>query len=135
EGVNRIIEFRQMLAALHCTGLRVVMDVVYNHTTASGQDEKSLLEQIVPGYYQRLNLDGQVETSTCCANTATEHAMMEKLMIDTVLTWAKQYKLDGFRFDLMGHQPKAAMVTLRERLDRLTVRRDGVDGRSIYLYG
>ncbi|MGL5850852.1 MAG: alpha-1,6-glucosidase domain-containing protein, partial [Phycicoccus sp.] len=74
-------------------------------------------------------------TSTCCSNTATEHAMMEKLMIDSVLTWAREYKVDGFRFDLMGHQPKSAMVELRRQLDRLTVRRDGVDGRSIYLYG
>ena len=61
--------------------------------------------------------------------------MMGKLMIDSVLTWTRAYKLDGFRFDLMGHQPKAAMVELRERLDRLTLERDGVDGRSVYLYG
>src|SRR4029453_4143489 len=89
-----------------------------------------------PGYYQRLNpTTGQVETSTCCANTATEHAMMEKLMIDSVVTWAKEYKLDGFRFDLMGHQPKAAMEKLRRALNRLTLAKDGVDGRRIYLYG
>ncbi|MCB0123255.1 MAG: hypothetical protein KDE58_13460, partial [Caldilineaceae bacterium] len=73
-GVTRIIEFRQMVQALNDAGLRVVMDVVYNHTNASGQAEKSVLDKIVPGYYHRLNGDGVVETSTCCANTATEHA-------------------------------------------------------------
>ena len=78
---------------------------------------------------------GTVETSTCCPNTATEHLMMGKLMIDSVLTWATQYKVDGFRFDLMGHQPKALMVQLRQRLDQLTLAHDGVDGKSIYLYG
>ena len=64
---------------------------------------------------------GAVETSTCCANTATEHAMMEKLMIDSVLTWARDYKVDGFRFDLMGHHSQANMLAVRAALDRLTV--------------
>ena len=68
-------------------------------------------------------------------NTATEHAMMGKLMVDSVVTWATEYKVDGFRFDLMGHQPKALMVQLRAALDQLTLRRDGVDGKTIYLYG
>jgi pullulanase-type alpha-1,6-glucosidase len=95
-----------------------------------------VLDRIVPGYYQRLTpTTGAVETSTCCANTATEHLMMGKLLIDSVLTWAKQYKVDGFRFDLMGHQPKALMVQLRRELDRLTPRRDGVDGRGVLIYG
>jgi hypothetical protein len=62
-----------------------------------------------------------VETSTCCPNTATEHAMMERLMIDSVLTWATEYKVDGFRFDLMGHHPKAQMERLRAALDALTL--------------
>jgi pullulanase-type alpha-1,6-glucosidase len=124
-----------MVKGINGAGQRVVMDVVYNHTPASGQDPKSVLDRVVPGYYQRLNATGQVETSTCCANTATEHPMMEKLMIDSVLTWAKDYKVDGFRFDLMGHQPKAAMVKLRAALDQLTLRRDGVNGRKILLYG
>jgi pullulanase-type alpha-1,6-glucosidase len=135
-GGARTREFRAMVKGINGAGLRVVMDVVYNHTPASGQDPKSVLDRIVPGYYQRLNpVTGAVETSTCCQNTATEHRMMGKLMVDSVLTWATQYKVDGFRFDLMGHQPKALMVELRHRLDRLTVRRDGVDGRPIYLYG
>ncbi len=136
EGTPRTLEFRKMVQGLNGDGLRVVVDVVYNHTPAAGQDPKSILDRVVPGYYQRLNpTTGQVETSTCCSNTATEHAMMEKLMIDSVVTWAKEYKLDGFRFDLMGHQPKAAMENLRRALDKLTLGRDGVDGRRIYLYG
>jgi pullulanase-type alpha-1,6-glucosidase len=61
--------------------------------------------------------------------------MMGKLLVDSVLTWAKEYKVDGFRFDLMGHQPKALMLQLRQRLDQLTERRDGVDGKDVYLYG
>ena len=125
-----------MVKGLNGVGQRAVIDVVYNHTPAAGQDPKSILDRVVPGYYHRLNpTTGQVETSTCCSNTATEHAMMEKLMIDSVLTWATEYKVDGFRFDLMGHQPKSSMIKLRRALDRLTLRRDGVDGRKIYMYG
>ena len=135
DGTARNREFRQMVAGLNRAGQRVVMDVVYNHTPASGQDPKSVLDRVVPGYYQRLSATGAVETSTCCSNTATEHPMMEKLMIDSVVTWAKQYKVDGFRFDLMGHQPKQAMLDLRAALDRLTLSRDGVDGKRVILYG
>ena len=102
------------------SGLRVVMDVVYNHTTASGQDPKSVLDRIVPGYYHRLSATGAVETSTCCANTASEHRMMEKLMVDSVVTWAREYKVDGFRFDLMGHHSQANMLAVRAALDELT---------------
>ncbi|GIF77748.1 pullulanase-type alpha-1,6-glucosidase [Asanoa siamensis] len=134
-GAARTREFRSMVAGVNGAGLRVVMDVVYNHTTASGQAAKSVLDRIVPGYYHRLSLTGQVETSTCCANTATEHRMMEKLMVDSVVTWARDYKVDGFRFDLMGHHSKANMLAVRHALDRLTPARDGVDGRSILLYG
>jgi len=134
-GPKRTLEFRSMVSSLNRSGLRVVMDVVYNHTDAAGQDPKSVLDRVVPGYYQRLSATGALETSTCCANTATEHAMMEKLLIDSVLTWATAYKVDGFRFDLMGHQPKSTMVHLRSALDRLTVHRDGVNGKQVYLYG
>ena len=94
-----------------------------------------MLDRIVPGYYHRLNADGGVETSTCCQNTATEHAMMEKLIVDSVVTWAKHYKVDGFRFDLMGHHRRRNMLAVREALDALTPAQDGVDGRKIYLYG
>jgi pullulanase-type alpha-1,6-glucosidase len=135
DGSTRILEFRQMIKALNGIGLRVVMDVVYNHTTASGQDPKSVLDRIVPGYYHRLNDKGAVETSTCCQNTASEHAMMEKLMIDSLVTWAREYKVDGFRFDLMGHHMKSNIQKARAALDALTLANDGVDGPAIYLYG
>jgi pullulanase-type alpha-1,6-glucosidase len=135
EGTTRIVEFREMVAGLNNTGLRVVMDVVYNHTAQAGQGEKSVLDRIVPGYYHRLNGDGGIETSTCCQNTATEHTMMEKLMIDSLVLWAKAYKVDGFRFDLMGHHMKSNMVNVRAALDALTVADDGVDGSKIYVYG
>ncbi len=135
DGTTRVVEFREMVQAVNETGLRVVMDVVYNHTNASGQADKSVLDRIVPGYYHRLDADGVVATSTCCANTATEHAMMEKLMVDSVVTWAKQYKVDGFRFDLMGHHSLANMNAVRAALDALTLADDGVDGSAIYLYG
>jgi pullulanase-type alpha-1,6-glucosidase len=109
----RIREFRAMVQALHANGLRVGMDVVYNHTTASGQSPRSVLDRIVPGYYQRLDANGKVETSTCCDNTATEHMMMARLMRDSVALWARHYRIDSFRFDLMGHQPRAAMVEVQ----------------------
>ncbi|MFL5348298.1 MAG: pullulanase-type alpha-1,6-glucosidase [Hyalangium sp.] len=134
-GTPRIVEFRQMVQSINGLGLRVVMDVVYNHTKASGQDPQSVLDRIVPGYYHRLNADGNVETSTCCQNTATEHAMMEKLMVDSIVTWARQYKVDGFRFDLMGHHMKSNILKVRAALDALTLEKDGVDGKAIYLYG
>ncbi|AZM52890.1 DUF3372 domain-containing protein [Streptomyces sp. WAC 01529] len=135
DGTRRTVEFREMVRALNRDGLRVVMDVVYNHTAASGQDPKSVLDRIVPGYYHRLLADGTVATSTCCANTAPENAMMGKLVVDSLVTWARQYKIDGFRFDLMGHHPKANILAVRKALDALTPARDGVDGKRIILYG
>ena len=135
EGGQRILEYRQMVQTLNQVGLRVVNDVVFNHTNAAGQDAKSVLDQIVPGYYHRLNADGVVETSTCCQNTATEHAMMRKLMLDAVRVWATDYKVDGFRFDLMGHHMLADMKAVRAMLDGLTLAKDGVDGKAIYIYG
>ncbi|MGL4651280.1 MAG: pullulanase-type alpha-1,6-glucosidase, partial [Caldilineaceae bacterium] len=121
EGTARILEYRQMVQALNQAGLRVVNDVVFNHTNAAGQNERSVLDKIVPGYYHRLNADGIVETSTCCANTATEHAMMARLMLDAVRLWATEYKIDGFRFDLMGHHMVDEMVAVRALLDSLTL--------------
>jgi pullulanase-type alpha-1,6-glucosidase len=135
DGPARIREFRQMVQALNGAGLRVVMDVVYNHTSAAGQNDRSVLDRVVPGYYHRLNGDGGIETSTCCPNTASEFNLMEKLLLDSVLTWARQYKVDGFRFDLMGHHMRRNLVKLRSALDALTLEADGVDGRKIYLYG
>lgn len=134
-GAARVREYRQMVQGVNNAGLRVVMDVVYNHTSAAGTDPKSVLDQIVPGYYHRLLDDGTVATSTCCANTATEHTMMGKLVVDSVVTWAKAYKVDGFRFDLMGHHPKSNIMAVRTALNSLSLDRDGVDGKSVLLYG
>lgn len=135
DGTGRTVEFREMVKSLNEDGLRVVMDVVYNHTTSSGQADTSVLDKVVPGYYQRLLADGSVANSTCCANTAPENAMMGKLVVDSIVTWAKEYKVDGFRFDLMGHHPKANILAVRKALDGLTLAKDGVDGKKIILYG
>ena len=135
DGPARIREFREMVAGLSRIGLRTVMDVVYNHTSGSQGGEKSVLDKVVPGYYHRLNDAGYIETSSCCSNTATEHNMMEKLMLDSLKTWATAYKVDGFRFDLMGHHTKANLEKARDMLQSLTQRDDGVDGQAIYLYG
>ncbi|WP_105973972.1 pullulanase-type alpha-1,6-glucosidase [Streptomyces geranii] len=135
DGTRRTVEFRKMVKSLNGDGLRVVMDVVYNHTPASGQARTSVLDKVVPGYYQRLLADGTVANSTCCANTAPENTMMGKLVVDSIVTWAKEYKVDGFRFDLMGHHPKANILAVRKALDALTVKKDGVDGKKIILYG
>ena len=135
DGPARILEFREMVQSLNRTGLRVVMDVVYNHTTSAGQNPNSILDELVPGYYYRLNGDGAVLNESCCADTASENAMMEKLMVDSVVQWARAYKVDGFRFDIMGFHLKSNMLKVRAALDSLTERKDGIDGKSIYLYG
>jgi pullulanase/glycogen debranching enzyme len=121
-GVVRVSEFREMVQSLHGAGLSVVMDVVYNHTSSN------FLDRIVPGYYYRLNGDGAIETSTCCSNTAPEFALMEKLMTDTLVNWAVEYKVDGFRFDIMGHIPKAVMLRARDAVNAAA-------GRELYYYG
>ena len=128
DGARRIIEFRQMVMDLHKAGLRVGTDVVYNHTFIAGQEEKSILDRVVPGYYHRLNAVGGIEASTCCFNTATENTMMAKLMIDSSVLWTRQYKIDSFRFDLMGHQPREAMVRLQQAVDAAA-------GRHVQLIG
>ncbi|MFD9123992.1 pullulanase-type alpha-1,6-glucosidase [Kitasatospora sp. NPDC059571] len=134
-GTARTVQFREMVQAMHDAGLRVVLDVVYNHTAAAGQDDKSVLDKVVPGYYQRLSDTGKVTTDSCCADTAPEHAMMNKLVVDSVVTWARQYRVDGFRFDLMGIDPKSTMLDVQSALRGLTKQRDGVDGKNIFLYG
>lgn len=134
-GGARIKEFRAMVGGLHAAGLGVVLDQVYNHTAAAGGDAVSVLDKVVPGYYYRLDARGTIATSTCCPNVATENLMAEKLMVDAVVLWAKHYRVDGFRFDLMGHHARANMEAVRAALDSLTPERDGVDGARIYLYG
>lgn len=135
DGGARVAEFRSMVGALHGMGLEVVLDQVFNHTAQSGQGERSVLDKVVPGYYHRLNAAGAVEKSTCCENVATEHAAAEKLMVDSVVTWARDYKVDGFRFDLMGHHSTGNMAAVRAALDELTLEEHGIDGTTVYLYG
>lgn len=115
DGVARILEMRAMNQALHATGLRVVMDNVYNHTNASGLNQNSVLDKVVPGYYHRYNqTSGNIERSTCCENTATENKMMAKLLVDSMVLWTEQYKFDGFRFDLMGHLTRESVLEARD---------------------
>lgn len=135
DGPARIREFREMVIGLDRIGLGVILDVVFNHTRAAGQGAFSVLDKIVPGYYYRLDENGDVTTSTCCANTATERAMMERVMIDAMLVWAADYKVSGFRFDLMGHHSRDNILRARDRLSGLNLREDGVDGAHLYLYG
>jgi pullulanase len=99
DGNVRIHEFKQMVQALHAHGLRAILDVVYNHTG----DTSSNFNQFVPGYFYRHTAKGAYSNATGCGNeTASERAMMRKYMIESVVYWAKEYHLDGFRFDLMG---------------------------------
>ncbi len=96
----RIREFKEMVKGLHEAGIRVVMDVVYNHT---GATEKSNFNLEVPGYYYRHTADGKWSDAASCGNeTASERAMMRKYIIESCLMWVKEYHIDGFRFDLMG---------------------------------
>ena len=128
DGASRIREMRAMVMGLHDAGLRVGMDVVYNHTSASGQSDKSVLDRVVPGYYHRLDGNGDVTHSTCCENTAAENLMMGKLMIESVVTWATQYNIDSFRFDLMSFHPRATMEALKAAVNAAT-------HRDIFLLG
>ena len=132
---DRVREYRDMVLGLHSVGLRVIQDVVFNHTYTSGEDPTANLDELVPNYYHRLDANGVLETGSCCADTASEHQMMEKLMIDTVVMNATQYKIDGFRFDAMGLHFVYNMVDIRNALNALTPRKDGVDGSKIYIYG
>ena len=126
-GLARIREFRAMVRGLHEAGLKVALDVVYNHTTAAGQNAKSVLDRVVPGYYHRLDANGDVLGESCCADTAAENAMFAKLMIDSTETWARHYGVDAFRFDLMSFHPKDLMVKLRDNLRRFNP--------QVYVYG
>ena len=136
EGTQRILEIRNMVQSLYEINLLTVVDVVYNHTTTAGLTDHSVLDRMVPGYYMRRDpVSGVIETSTCCQNTAAEYVMMEKLMIDSILLWAKEYKIDSFRFDLMGHHPVYVMENIQKALAELTLERDGVDGAGVYVYG
>ena len=120
DSVARIIEFRQMVQTLQSIGLRVVLDVVYNHTSSSGLFDNSVFDKLVPGYYHRYNeVSGEMERSTCCENTATEHNMMAKFIVESLVHWADAYGLDGFRFDIMGHIPAQVLLDARAAVAQL----------------
>ncbi|AWB66932.1 DUF3372 domain-containing protein [Saccharobesus litoralis] len=115
ESVARIVEMRSMVQALHEAGLRASIDVVYNHTSASGLWDNSVFDKIVPGYYHRLNVDtGAVIDNSCCQDTAGENAMFAKFVKDSLVSWAEHYKFDAFRFDLMNLLPKDLVLEARE---------------------
>lgn len=100
DGITRIKELKEMIAAFHNNGLRVVMDVVYNHVADAAS---SNFQQLVPGYYFRHKPDGSFSDATACGNeTASEMPMMRKFILESVLYWVTEYHIDGFRFDLMG---------------------------------
>ncbi len=120
---------------LHKAGLRVVQDVVFNHTNASGEGPNSNLDEVVPNYYHRLDANGNLETGSCCPDTASEHSMMEKLIIDTLVLNARDYKIDGFRFDILSFMFTYNVRNIQKALHALTPEKDGVDGSKIYLYG
>lgn len=122
---TRIREFKQMVLALHRAGIRVVMDMVYNHTFYT---EESNFERTVPGYFYRRMKDGNWSNGSGCGNeTASERPMMRKFMIDSVLYWIREYHIDGFRFDLMGLHDIDTMNAIRKAVDE-------VDS-SVCLYG
>ena len=117
DGITRVKEFRAMVQALNAAGLRVGMDVVFNHTTAAGQNDHSVLDEIVPGYYYRLGADGRQLTDSCCADTAPENHMMGKLVQDSVVMWARDYHVSSFRYDVMSFIPRDVLVALQAKVD------------------
>ncbi|CAE7565736.1 PU1 [Symbiodinium natans] len=136
DGMARVHEHRRMIAGLHKKGLRVVADVVFNHAFGSGPvGNHSILDKCVPGYYLRRREDGRVENSTCMNNTATERYMMERHVVDMVRHWAIEHRMDGFRFDLMGHITLACIQKCRAALDELSIQEHGIDGPRLLLYG
>ena len=123
-GNVRIREFKQMVQSLHASGLRVILDVVYNHTA----DTSSNFNQFVPGYFYRHTAKGAYSNATACGNeTASENAMMRKYMIESVVYWAKEYHLDGFRFDLMGVHDIETMNEISAALHKIDP--------TIFIYG
>lgn len=126
-GEVRIKECKEMIKALHDAGIGVIMDVVYNHTY---NVEDSFFNLTVPNYYYRRNNDGSWSNGSGCGNdTASEHAMFRKYMIDSVTYWASEYHIDGFRFDLMGLHDVDTMNLIRASLDKLE------NGKNIIMYG
>jgi len=123
--VTRILEFKQMVQSLHKSGIRVIMDVVYNHTSTG---KGSHLDLLAPGYFYRQNADSTWSNASGCGNeTASERAMMRKFMVESVVYWATEYHIDGFRFDLMGIHDIETMNAIRAELDKIDP--------TIFMYG
>lgn len=117
DGAVRIREFKQLVKTLHDNGMKVVMDVVYNHTGLTGN---SNFNQLVPGYYYRQTADGKLSDATACGNeTASERAMMRKFMIESMAYWVREYHVDGFRVDLMGVHDITTMNLASRELNRI----------------
>ena len=113
----RIIELKTAIRALHNNNLGIIMDVVYNHMFI---EASSNFNKIVPGYYFRYDKNGDLANESGCGNvTASEHKMMRKFIVDSVIYWAKEYKLDGFRFDLMGLLDIETMNQVRNELNKI----------------
>lgn len=116
-GLTRIMEFKQLVKAFHDNGMRVVMDVVYNHTALT---ENSNFNQLVPGYYYRQDKNGKFSNATACGNeTASERPMFRKFMIESMKYWVQEYHIDGFRIDLMGVHDIVTMNLLSKQLHQL----------------
>ena len=117
DGSTRIREFKQLIKTFHDNGLRVVMDVVYNHTALT---QDSYFNQLVPGYYYRQTTDGKFSNGTACGNeTASERPMMRKFMLESLKYWVEEYHVDGFRFDLMGVHDIETMNLISEELHKI----------------
>lgn len=127
---SRIREFRQMVMSFHSMGLGVVIDTVFNH-----YDGKKNLDHLVPDYYYSLSDCGDITQDSCCPDLATENKMTHKLIVDSAINMVKWYRLDGIRFDLMGFITKSVMAEIRQKLDKLTLEKDGVDGKLVFMYG
>lgn len=124
DGAVRIQEMKQMVLALHSRGIGVIMDVVFNHTY---RRDDSNLQKIVPGYYYRNDETGYTNGSGCGNEVASDRPMVQKLIVDSLIYWAKEYHIDGFRFDLMGVLDIDTMNVIAERLKEIRP--------DIYLYG
>lgn len=116
DGFVRVNEYKEMVQTLHENGIRVIMDVVYNHTFSSAD---SNFQKVVPNYYYRMNGDSFSNASGCGNETASERAMVRKYIVDSVVYWATEYHVDGFRFDLMGIHDIETMNAIREALDEI----------------
>jgi pullulanase len=117
DGITRIKEFKQLIKTFHENGLRVVMDVVYNHTALT---ENSNFNQFVPGYYYRQTKDGKFSNATACGNeTASERPMMRKFILESMKYWVQEYHVDGFRIDLMGVHDIETMNLISKELHKI----------------